>query len=73
MLERDYDLDCSIAKTLELIILPDEPHAFSAADEAQLREVLPKARVVRVNGKDLFWYGAWTIDGLPRLSAQLTN
>jgi ABC-type Fe3+-hydroxamate transport system substrate-binding protein len=61
------------ARGAELIILPDEPHAFSAQDEAKLREILPKARVVRVSGKDLFWYGAWTIDALARLQAQLTN
>jgi ABC-type Fe3+-hydroxamate transport system substrate-binding protein len=61
------------ARGADMIILPDEPHAFSAQDEAQLREVLPQARVLRVNGKDLFWYGAWSIDALPRLAAQLTN
>ncbi len=61
------------ARGADMIILPDEPHAFSAHDEAQLREVLPHARVLRVNGKDLFWYGAWSIDALPRLAAQLTN
>jgi len=54
-----------------LIVLPDEPHAFSAADEAVLHAALPAARVVRVRGKDLFWYGAWTIDALDRLAAQL--
>jgi ABC-type Fe3+-hydroxamate transport system substrate-binding protein len=62
-----------VARAADVIILPDEPHAFSTDDEAQLSEVLPKARVVRVNGKDLFWYGAWTIEALPRLAAQLTN
>ena len=50
-----------------LVILPDEPHAFSAADEAVFRDALPGARIVHVSGKDLFWYGAWTIDALPRL------
>lgn len=55
----------------ELIILPDEPHAFTAADEAMLRGALPAARVIRVVGKDLFWYGAWTIDAVARLAAQL--
>jgi ABC-type Fe3+-hydroxamate transport system substrate-binding protein len=59
------------ARTPELIVLPDEPHAFTAADEAQLRAALPGARVVRVSGKDLFWYGAWTIDALDRLAVQL--
>lgn len=56
----------------DLVILPDEPHAFSADDEAVLQEALPNARVVRVSGKDLFWYGAWTIEALPRLVAQLS-
>ena len=51
----------------ELVVLPDEPHAFSDADEAVFREALPKSRIVRVSGKDLFWYGAWTIEALPRL------
>jgi ABC-type Fe3+-hydroxamate transport system substrate-binding protein len=64
-------LDEVKARGAELIILPDEPHAFSAADEAVLREALPAATVVRVSGKDLFWYGAWTIDAIERLAAQL--
>jgi hypothetical protein len=51
----------------DLLVLADEPHAFSAADEATLHAAMPGARVVRVSGKDLFWYGAWTIDALPRL------
>ncbi|HEU0029337.1 MAG TPA: helical backbone metal receptor [Kofleriaceae bacterium] len=55
----------------ELVILPDEPHAFSDADEAMFREALPDARIVRVSGKDLFWYGAWTIDALERLASEL--
>lgn len=57
----------------ELIVLSDEPHAFSAEDEAVFREALPNARVVRVSGKDLFWYGAWTIDAVARLSAQFAD
>ena len=59
------------ARGAELIVLPDEPHAFSADDEALLHGALPAARVVRVRGKDLFWYGAWTIDALDRLAGQL--
>jgi ABC-type Fe3+-hydroxamate transport system substrate-binding protein len=57
----------------DLVILPDEPHAFSADDEALLRAALPKARIVRVSGKDVFWYGAWTITGLERLAQQLAD
>lgn len=66
-------LDEIKARGADLIVLPDEPHAFSAADEAVFREALPAARVVRVSGKDLFWYGAWTIDAIDRLTAQFTN
>jgi ABC-type Fe3+-hydroxamate transport system substrate-binding protein len=55
----------------QLVILTDEPHDFSAADEAMLAAELPGVTFVRVSGRDLFWYGAWTIDALPRLRAQL--
>jgi ABC-type Fe3+-hydroxamate transport system substrate-binding protein len=56
----------------DLVVLSDEPYAFGPAEEAMFREALPRARIVYVSGKDLFWYGAWTIDALPRLTAQLT-
>jgi ABC-type Fe3+-hydroxamate transport system substrate-binding protein len=64
-------LDELKARGADLIVLPDEPHAFSAADEALLQDALPSAKVIRVSGKDLFWYGAWTIDALARLESQL--
>lgn len=64
-------LDEVAARDPDLIVLPDEPHAFSAGDEAVFRAALPRARVVRVSGKDLFWYGAWTIDALDRLRQAL--
>lgn len=59
------------ARKPALVILPDEPHAFSAADEAVIAEALPGSRIVRVSGKDVFWYGAWTIEAIDRLAAQL--
>ncbi len=59
------------ARAPDVIVLPDEPHAFSAADRAALLAIdTPAARagrVLDVCGKDLFWYGAWTIEALPRL------
>jgi ABC-type Fe3+-hydroxamate transport system substrate-binding protein len=64
-------LDEVRARNPDLVILPDEPHPFSAVDEAAIRQALPGIRVVRVSGKDLFWYGAWTIDALDRLASQL--
>jgi ABC-type Fe3+-hydroxamate transport system substrate-binding protein len=64
-------LDEVAARGPELILLPDEPHPFSDEDAAVLAQALPRARVVWVSGKDLFWYGAWTIDAIDRLAAQL--
>jgi hypothetical protein len=57
------------ASKIDAIVLPDEPYAFSAADEAILHAALPHTRVIRTVGKDLFWYGAWTIDAMPRVIA----
>ncbi len=66
-----------VRRAPELVLLPDEPHAFSAADRAALAALdTPAARagrIVDVSGKDLFWYGAWTIEALPRLTAQLAS
>ncbi|HEV7554270.1 MAG TPA: helical backbone metal receptor, partial [Kofleriaceae bacterium] len=64
-------LDEVRARGADVIVLPDEPHAFSDADEAVLHAALPAARIVRVSGKDLFWYGAWSVDALPRLAARV--
>ena len=65
------------ARAPDVILLPDEPHAFTADDRAVLAAIdTPAARagaIVEVSGKDLFWYGAWTIEALPRLRAQLTE
>jgi ABC-type hemin transport system substrate-binding protein len=59
------------ARKPDLVILPDEPHAFTGDDERTIAGALPGVRIVRVDGKDLFWYGAWTIDALDRLAAEL--
>jgi len=64
-------VDEVVERSPELVILPDEPHAFTAADEEVLRAALPRAKIVRVDGKDLFWYGAWTIDAVARLAKAL--
>lgn len=57
----------------ELVLLPDEPHPFSEEDAEEFRKLdIPAAKrnaVVRTGGKDLCWYGAWTVDALPRLRA----
>lgn len=64
-------LDEVVARAPELVLLPDEPHPFSEEDADVFRSLdIPAAKrnaVVRTQGKDLCWYGAWTVEGLPRL------
>jgi ABC-type Fe3+-hydroxamate transport system substrate-binding protein len=59
------------ARAPDLVLLPDEPHPFSEADaQVFLSQPTPAARhraVVRTSGKDLCWYGAQSVDGLPRV------
>lgn len=61
------------ARAPELVLLPDEPHPFSEEDaEVFRREKTPAAArgaVARVDGKDLCWYGARSVEGIPRLRA----
>jgi ABC-type Fe3+-hydroxamate transport system substrate-binding protein len=62
-----------VARAPELVLLPDEPHPFSEADADVFRKLdIPAAKrdaVVRTSGKDLCWYGARSVDGLPRVRA----
>src|ERR1700722_182707 len=48
------DLDDLNARGPELIVLPDEPYPFSAADGP---EMFPRQRVALVEGRNLTWYG----------------
>jgi ABC-type Fe3+-hydroxamate transport system substrate-binding protein len=62
-----------VERAPEVILLPDEPHEFSAEDAEVFRGLdIPAARndaVVFCDGKDLFWHGSRIIEGLPRLRA----
>jgi ABC-type Fe3+-hydroxamate transport system substrate-binding protein len=56
-----------------LILLPDEPYAFGEVERSDaLSWDTPASRTGAVrlcDGKDLFWYGARTVDAIPRLRA----
>jgi ABC-type Fe3+-hydroxamate transport system substrate-binding protein len=54
-----------------MILLPDEPYAFTALEAAEIAAALPGVPQVAVDGKDLFWSGAWSIDAVARLRSQL--
>jgi ABC-type Fe3+-hydroxamate transport system substrate-binding protein len=62
-----------VARAPELVLLPDEPHPFGDDDAAVFRGLdIPAARrgaVVLTGGKDLCWYGARSVEGIPRLRA----
>jgi ABC-type Fe3+-hydroxamate transport system substrate-binding protein len=57
----------------EVILLPDEPHAFTEGDADVLRALdIPAAKTGKIlfcDGKDLMWYGARSIEGFDRLRA----
>jgi len=61
------------ARAPAVVILPDEPHDFTSVDTESIAAMAPGAEIVRVSGKDLFWYGARQIDGLPRMRAVLAR
>ena len=66
-----------VARAPELVLLPDEPHDFTAADEARFRALdIPAAKrpdnvaaVLKVDGKDFSWYGARSLEGLGRVAS----
>ncbi|MBK9260739.1 MAG: ABC transporter substrate-binding protein [Polyangiaceae bacterium] len=64
-------LDEVVARQPDVVILPDEPHAFTESDADTFRALdIPAAkngRIVFCDGKDLMWYGARSIEGIERL------
>lgn len=69
-------MDEVVARAPELVLLPDEPHAFSEQDAEVFRMLdIPAARaasgsaVVRTGGKDVCWYGARSVQGVGRVRA----
>jgi ABC-type hemin transport system substrate-binding protein len=63
-------LDDVAERRPDVVLVPSEPYAF---DDAHLTELDPIARTVRVDGQDLFWWGARTPDAVARLHAQLAR
>jgi hypothetical protein len=61
------------ARAPELIVLPDEPYAFTESDAEMFRSgstpAAARGAIVRTDGKDLSWYGARSVGALPRLRA----
>jgi ABC-type Fe3+-hydroxamate transport system substrate-binding protein len=64
-------LDAVALQRPRLILLPDEPYAFTEADAAQVRSAIPGVTVLLCPGRPLFWHGprAAEIPPLARLMA----
>lgn len=62
-----------VARAPDIVLLPDEPHEFTPADAEVFAGLdIPAARTGKIrfaDGKDLFWYGARSIEAVPRLRA----
>lgn len=61
----------------EIVLLPDEPHEFTPADAEVFAALdIPAARAGAIrfaDGKDLFWYGARSVEAVPRLRALIAE
>src|ERR1700721_1715051 len=64
------DLDDLNARGPELIVLPDEPYTFTAADGP---EMFPCQRVALVEGRSLTWYGPSLVTARPQLSRSINH
>jgi ABC-type Fe3+-hydroxamate transport system substrate-binding protein len=64
------DLPDLQARHPSLIVLPDEPYPFSAADGP---EMFPGHQVALVAGRDLTWYGPSLVTARPALLAALNS
>jgi ABC-type Fe3+-hydroxamate transport system substrate-binding protein len=56
------------ARQPDVVLVPSEPYVFRDPHVAELGELAP---VVRVDGQDLFWWGARTASALHRLHASI--
>jgi ABC-type Fe3+-hydroxamate transport system substrate-binding protein len=72
--ESDYpvvDLDEMASRMPALVIVPSEPYDFTGAHLDELRSAFAEARIVLVDGQDLFWWGIRTREAINRLARTL--
>ncbi len=63
------DLTDIAARAPDLVLVPSEPYEFSESHLAELHRAIPTATIVRVDGRDLFWWGIRTPAAIRRLAA----
>jgi ABC-type hemin transport system substrate-binding protein len=64
-------LDDVAAAAPDVVVLPSEPYAFGERHRAEVAAALPGARVLLVDGQDLFWWGHRTPAAVERLRTAL--
>ncbi|MEU4717851.1 helical backbone metal receptor, partial [Micromonospora purpureochromogenes] len=64
------DLDALRAREPDLVVLPDEPYAFTATDGP---EAFPGTPCALVSGRHLTWYGPSLAEAPGLLAAQLAD
>lgn len=66
----EVTLEDVAARRPDIVLVPSEPYSFDDKHLDELREIAP---VERVDGQDLFWWGARTPAALDRLRTQLVT
>lgn len=66
----EVDLPAVAGAGVDVVLVPSEPYAFRDAHLDELRAVAPP---VRIDGQDLFWWGARTEGALTRLATVLSH
>jgi ABC-type Fe3+-hydroxamate transport system substrate-binding protein len=67
----EVTLDDVAACAPDLVVLPDEPYRFTEHHVPEVENAVPNARVVLVDGRDLFWWGIRTPAAIDRLREAL--
>jgi ABC-type Fe3+-hydroxamate transport system substrate-binding protein len=65
------DLTAVRERSPDVVVLPSEPYPFAQRHVAEVAAAIPASRILLVDGRDLFWWGARTPTALVRLGSSL--
>ena len=66
----EVTLEEAAAQRPDVVLVPSEPYGFSDEHLVELAAVAP---TVRVDGQDLFWWGARTVEAITRLHGAVAD
>ena len=69
----EVDLAELVRSAPDVVVLPSEPYPFGERHVPEVAHAIPTARVVLVDGRDLFWWGARTPAALLRVAAAMES